>query len=545
MKRILKWIAIVIAVLIVIALALPFLIDVNTFRPQIELQLTEALGRKVTVGNLKLSILSGSVGADDIAIADDPSFANTPFIRAKALNVGVELMPLIFSKQLHVTELSLTEPQVTLLRAPSGRWNYSTLGGNAASKPATPATSSDANSFQQNLSVAKLTIKDGRVSIADTKAPVKPHVYDNVNIEVKNFSFASQFPFTLSAKLPGGGTLKLDGTAGAINPNDTAQTPLQAKLEVKKLDLGKSGFVDPSAGIAGVADFDGSLISDGKVVQTSGTITADSLKLSPKGTPGKTPVRVRYATVYELQKQTGRLTQGDLSVDKAVAKLGGTYDLSGESPAVNMKLNADNMPVDDLVTMLPPMGVVLPSGSSLKGGTLSADFTIVGPVERLVINGPVKLVNTKLAGFDMGSKLSAISSLGGAKTGSDTTIQNFSSEVHVSPGGIQTQNVNLVVPSIGTVTGNGTVSPQNALDYKMSASLSGGLGGGLTAMAGGKGGVPFFIQGTASDPKFVPDVKGMLGNQLSNRLGGQIPGGKSTQGLTDAVTGLFGKKKKQ
>jgi len=545
MKRILKWIAIVIAVLIVIALALPFLIDVNTFRPQIESQLTEALGRKVTVGNLKLSILSGGVGADDIAIADDPSFANTPFIRAKALNVGVELMPLIFSKQLHVTELSLTEPQVTLLRAPSGRWNYSTLGGNAASKPAPPATSSNANSFQQNLSVAKLTIKDGRVSIAETKAPVKPHVYDNVNIEVKNFSFASQFPFTLSAKLPGGGTLKLDGTAGAINPNDTAQTPLQAKLEVKKLDLGKSGFVDPSAGIAGVADFDGTLISDGKVVQTSGTITADSLKLSPKGTPGKTPVRVRYATAYELQKQTGRLTQGDLSVDKAVAKLGGTYDLSGESPAVNMKLNADNMPVDDLVTLLPPMGVVLPSGSSLKGGTLSADFTIVGPVERLVINGPVKLVNTKLAGFDMGSKLSAISSLGGAKTGSDTTIQNFSSEVHVSPGGIQTQNVNLVVPSIGTVTGNGTISPQNALDYKMSASLSGGLGGGLTAMAGGKGGVPFFIQGTASDPKFVPDVKGMLGNQLSNRLGGQIPGGKSTQGLTDAVTGLFGKKKKQ
>jgi len=545
MKRILKWIAIVIAVLIVIALALPFLIDVNTFRPQIESQLTEALGRKVTVGNLKLSILSGSVTADDIAIADDPSFANTPFIRAKALNVGVELMPLIFSKQLHVMELSLTEPQVTLLRAPSGRWNYSTLGGNAASKPATPATSSDANSFQQNLSVAKLTIKDGRVSIAETKAPVKPHVYDNVNIEVKNFSFASQFPFTLSAKLPGGGTLKLDGTAGAINPNDTAQTPLQAKLEVKKLDLGKSGFVDPSAGIAGVADFDGTLISDGKVVQTSGTITADSLKLSPKGTPGKTPVRVRYATAYELQKQTGRLTQGDLSVDKAIAKLGGTYDLSGESPAVNMKLNADNMPVDDLVTMLPPMGVVLPSGSSLKGGTLSADFTIVGPVERLVINGPVKLVNTKLAGFDMGSKLSAISSLGGAKTGSDTTIQNFSSEVHVAPGGIQTQNVNLVVPSIGTVTGNGTISPQNALDYKMSASLSGGLGGGLTAMAGGKGGVPFFIQGTASDPKFVPDVKGMLGNQLSNRLGGQIPGGKSTQGLTDAVTGLFGKKKKQ
>jgi AsmA protein len=236
-------------------------------------------------------------------------------------------------------------------------------------------------------------------------------------------------------------------------------------------------------------------------------------------------------------------------VGKAIAKVGGTYDLSGDSPAINVKLNADNMPVDDLVTLLPAMGVVLPSGSSLQGGTLSADLTAVGPVEKLVINGPVKLVNTKLAGFDMASKLSSILNLGGgAKSESDTTIQNFSSDVHVAPGGIQTQNVNLVVPSIGTVKGNGTVSPQSALDYKMSASLSGELGGGLTSVAGsggGKGGIPFFIQGTASDPKFVPDVKGMLSSQISNHLGGQVPGGQNVQGLTDAVSGLFGKKKKK
>ncbi len=103
--------------------------------------------------------------------------------------------------------------------------------------------------------------------------------------------------------------------------------------------------------------------------------------------------------------------------------------------------------------------------------------------------------------------------------------------------------MNLVVPSIGTVTGSGTVSPQDALDYKMSASLSGGVGGGLTAVTGGKGGIPFFIQGTASQPKFVPDVKGMVTGRLG-QLGGQVPGGQNTQGLVNAVGGLFGKKKK-
>jgi AsmA protein len=548
MKKLLKWIAIIIAVLIVTALAVPFLINVNSFRPQIESTLTDALARKVTVGNLSLSILSGSVGADDIAIADDPSFAGTPFIQAKQLKIGVELTPLIFSKQIHVTELTLKEPKVVLLRAPSGRWNFSTLGGSSANKPAAAAAPSGTSSFQQNLSAAKLTIKDGQVGFAETKAPKKARVYSNVNVSVRDFSFASQFPFTLTADLPGGGNAKLDGTAGPINPNDAAVTPLQAKVEVKKLDLGKSGFVDPSTGIGGVADFDGTVTSDGKQAQSDGNMTASSLKLSPKGTPAKTAVKLRYATTYELQKQTGRLTQGDVSVGKAVAKLGGTYDLSGDSPAVNMKLNADNMPVDDLETMLPALGVVLPSGSSLQGGTLSANLTVVGPVEKLVIDGPVKLASTKLAGFSMASKLSSMLSLGGGKSESDTVIQNFSSDVHVSPGGIQTQNVSLIVPSIGTVTGNGTVSPQDALDYKMSASLNGGLGG-LTTVAGGKGGIPFFIHGTAADPKFMPDVKGMmsgqLGSQLSKQLGANAPGGQNTQGVVDAIGGLFGKKKKQ
>jgi len=565
MKRALKIVAIVIGVLIVVVLALPFIVNVNNFRPRIESELTTALGRKVSIGNLSLSLWSGSLAADDIAIADDPAFGNAPFIRAKSLGVGVEVMPLIFSKTLHITDLTLTQPQVTLLRAHSGRWNFSTLGNAspqakqsapptpaapaAAQKSSPPAESGSDQSFQQNLSVGKLSIKDGVVSIGDSGTSAKPRVYKNVNVTVKNFAFTSQFPFTLAADLPGGGTLKLDGTGGPINPSDAAATTLQAKVSVKGLDVAASGFVDPSSGISGIANFDGTVTSDGKQANSSGNATADKLKLSPKGSPSQKTVNLKYATTYDLQKQAGRLTQGDVSVGKAVAKLGGTYDLNGDSAALNMKLNADNMPVDDLETMLPPLGVTLPSGSSLQGGTLSSDLTIVGPVSKLVITGPVKLADTKLHGFDMGSKMSAISALAGIKTGQDTAIQVFSSNVHVAPSGIQTENVNLVVPSIGTLTGAGTVSPENTLDYKMTASLNGTGVSTLSQFAGvggGKGGsIPFFIQGTAANPKFVPDVKGMLGSQLGNRLGSQVPGGQNGQNVVNSITGLFGKKKKQ
>ena len=85
MKSVLKIVAIVVAVLLVIVIALPFVIDVNRFRPQIESQLSSALGRQVGLGNLSLSLLSGSVVANDITIADDPAFSKSPFVTAKSL----------------------------------------------------------------------------------------------------------------------------------------------------------------------------------------------------------------------------------------------------------------------------------------------------------------------------------------------------------------------------------------------------------------------------------------------------------------------------
>ena len=586
MKKVIKWIAIIIAILIVLVLVTPFVINVNDFRPRIESELTDALGRKVTVGNLSLSLWSGSLAADNIAVADDPAFGNAAFIKAESLNVGVNLVPLIFSKTLEVRDITLTRPQVSLLHAPGGKWNFSTLGsspsenagqsGAAPQEPSKPGTStksaekkpagesqqkaapapgnqsSSEQSLEQNLSVAALNIRNGQISVADTNAPSKARVYTNVDISVKKFSFTSQFPFTLSANLPGGGNAKLDGTGGPINRSDTSLTPLEAKISVNQLDIAKSGFIDPSTGFAGLANFAGTVESDGNKARSMGNATAEHLKLSPKGTPAQSTIAMKYATTYELAKQVGQLTQGDVSVGKASAKLSGSYDLHGQSPTLNMKLNADNMPVDDLETLLPALGVVLPSGSKLQGGALTADLTINGPVDKLVIAGPVKLANTKLAGFDMGSKFSAISALGGAKTGPDTSIQNFSSNVHYSPSGIQSNNVNLVIPALGTMQGNGTVSPQDALDFKMTADFNGSVVSGLTKMAGvGANGatIPFSITGTASNPKFMPDVKGMLGSQLGSQLkknlGSQVPGGQNAQGVVNAISGLFGKKQPQ
>src|ERR1700716_3561797 len=121
--------AIVVGLVLVVSLGFWLFSDVNQFRSTLEDKLSAALGRKVTVGHIRLALLSGGMSVDDLAIADDPAFSAQPFVTAKGVTVGVDLMPLILSRSLRVESFRLEQPRVVLLRAASGTWNFSRLGG--------------------------------------------------------------------------------------------------------------------------------------------------------------------------------------------------------------------------------------------------------------------------------------------------------------------------------------------------------------------------------------------------------------------------------
>jgi AsmA protein len=540
----------IVVILVILILILPFVIDVNKFRPQIESAANSALNRKVAIGNIRLALLSGGVSIDNLSISDDPAFSPSAFLTAKSVAVGVELLPLIFSRELHVTGITIDQPHITLLQSPSGVWNFSSMGATSGgSKPVAAApSSSTTSSAEQNISVQKIEITNGELSVGKTNSN-KRNEYTDVNFEASNVSYTSQFPFTLTAKTPGNGTLKLTGKTGPVNQSNAAATPMNANLEVHNLDLTATGFMEPSSGIAGLLDFTGTLNSDGRLLSSNGTISANKLKLVPGGSPAAKAVQVNYATDYQMQPQTGTLKQGDLKIGNAVAHLTGTFNNSGETPSVVMKLNGENMPASDLEAVLPAVGVTLPAGASLKEGTINVSLSISGPVNRLVTTGPVKLSNAKLTGFDLGGKMGALSSFAGIPKASDTVIETFSSDVRVAPEGIRSDNLNLVVPAIGSITGNGTISANQALDFKLVAHLSGstspiGKLAGIAALGGGQkggAGIPFKIQGTTSNPVFVPDVTGIASGLGKGVVSGVPTGGES---LGKQLGGLFGGKKK-
>ena len=527
---------IVIGLLVIIVVAMPFIIDANQFRPKVESEASAALGREVKVGNLDLSLLHGGVMASDVTVGDDPAFSRDPFVKTKSLKIGVEMWPLISARVIRVTSLTVEEPQISLVRSAAGKWNFDSLGAHPAKK-ATP-TSPVSGSGQ--FSIKDLNLKDGRIDVVQGG---KRHTYEDVDVSIQNLTDKSVFPFLVEAKAPGGGTFKVQGTAGPMDSGDMTATPMNGNVTIKGLDLAATGFVPAESGLAGTLDYDGIIKSDGKKIHSEGRAIASKLRVVKSGAPARQPVTIDYASDLDIAQHQGVLTKGDIAIGQSqTAHLTGTYNTKGDSIVLKARLRGTGMPVNSLEGLLPAFGVVLPQGTQLQGGTVNTDLQIQGPLDRLVTSGPIDVINAKLGGFNLKSRAQGLSSLVGLPSGSDLLIQALKSKLRVAPEGIRADAINLIVPGLGTVTGDGIIGANNSLNFKMRARLQGGgglMGGAsfLSTLGQSKGELPFLIQGTTSNPIFIPDVGAAMTNSLKSPVQG-------AQGLGEMLGGLFGKKKK-
>jgi AsmA protein len=546
-KHWIKYAAIAVGLVILVLIAIPLFVNVNTFRPLIEQQLTTALNRKVTLGDLSLSIFSGSVTAKDLAIAGDPQFNETTFLTAKSLHIGVQLKPLLFNHQILIEDLAIDTPQIHLVHAANGQWNFSSLG-----RPPNPnAQPKDIPDFN----VDKLSITNGHAVVESLPAAGAPLVYDAISLSVDQFSLKKQFPFTLAATLPAQGTLSLTGKAGPIDPHDAAHTTFDAQLTLRHIDPVAAGFLEPSAGISLLADIDAHAVSNGQTVTSNGTLHTQNLKLRSTATPAPKPIDITYTVAHNLATNSGQLQDAAFQTGKVVAHITGSYVLTPAPAHLNLKLVAQSLLIDDLQAILPAAGIRLPNGSVLRGGTLTTTLAVTGPITALTIDGPVQLDNTSLNGFNLGSQLKSVASAAAGNSGNLTNFQTIRLNFHLANENVTASNINVVMPAIGQATGNGTVAASGALNFNLNLKLSTTSGVGGTAVGilsalsatGGQvssqiaaNGIPVAVTGTTSNPIITPNVNSMIKNNAASVLG------KSTgnQQVTDALGSLFGGKKK-
>lgn len=544
MKKTWIKVAIAAAALILVVAIIPLFINADTLRPTVESQLSNSLGRKVTLGHLGFSLFTGSLVAEDISIADDPAISSTPFLAAERLHIGVELWPFLAHRSVQITDITIESPSIHIIRAQNGTWNFSSLGNTASS-------ASQGSATPPSLSVGQLSIKHGSATLTSFAGPSKPIACNDINVTIDKFSFTQPFPFKLSLELPANGSLKLDGAAGPVSQTDASKTPFQAKLDLKHFDPVAVGLVQPADGISMVADFSAQIASDGGNLTSNGTIVASQLKLARNGSPAQRPVNLDYSISDNLATRQGQVNDLTVHTGPVAAHVNGTFGMTEQGAVLDLHLAAPNLPIDAIEHLLPAAGITLPSGSSLHGGTLNANLAVQGPANAITISGPVEVDDTQLAGFDLGSRIEGLNPLAGTHGG--TKIDKLSTTLNSSPQITRFDNIYASVPSIGTASGSGTVSADGALDFQLTAkfSSSSALGavanGGLNAVGVALGGnakmadkgIPLTITGTTSNPSIKANVGSMLKQQVSGGLLGHIAGQQtgSTAGKLKSLLG--------
>lgn len=543
MKRLLKIAAGLLALAVIALLALPFLIDANRFRPLLEQQLSQALGRQVTIGNLSLALLEGGVSATDLSISEDPAFGKQPFLSAKTLHVGVDLPVLIFSRALHVQEITIDGADLTLVQTTEGHWSFSSLGATNTPAPAVanPAPAPSAAETPLDLSIKDIRIQNAHVGLVQGTAKRE---FKNVNVELQDFSTTAALPFSLSADV-GGGKVSLTGTAGPIAKANTEETPFDTQVEIKALDLGAAGFTDPESGLAGVLTFTGSVNSNGTTAAVKGAATVDRLRLSRPGAIATRPVASNLALVHNLKTRSGNIARSTIKLGSATATISGSYDLTTSSPTINAALAGPNMPLPELLAFLPVFDVVLPSGATIEGGTVTIGLASRGTIQHLNTSGSVKIEKTKLANYDLGSKLRIVQQLAGLPTTAATDIDLAGASFDMGPFGTRLRDIKFVAPSIGQLSGEGTVSLLHELDFRMSAVVkTGGLLAAALQQRGDTTTVPFFIQGTSANPVFKANVNAIANEKLQQALKNPEGAVKNARELVNTAKGILNMFKK-
>jgi len=213
----------IVALLVVGLVALPVLIDVNSYKPLIVSQVKTATGRDLVIdGPISLSLLPvPTVSVTGVKFFNAPGSKNPNMVEVKSVTVKPSLLALL-GGSIEVSEVTLVEPKIVLEINAAGKPNWEFAPSVAEAKPAAAKPASP-----RPLSLGQLTIDNGTLIFSDSKAGL------SVAAEKANFTASVgsiDGPYSLSGGASvNGAPLRLDLSVGARSSNGhTADLALQA-----------------------------------------------------------------------------------------------------------------------------------------------------------------------------------------------------------------------------------------------------------------------------------------------------------------------------
>jgi AsmA protein len=376
-------------------------------------RLSAAIGREVKVSDARLRILPNPrvvlAGAEIAGRAGEP-----PLAKLDSLDVEVRLWPLVRSlgSDVEVEGITLVRPEVNLVRAKDGSWNYEGLGGGAAAeKPAAKEPGKpEAADGGPTVFVARARLQDGALRLVDrsqgrddaavalTKMDLDASGGLGEKLEVK-------FSAALAAEQK---NVELDLSSprlpGKIAPGSYPE--LQGRFAVRGLALQRLRGLLP-ANLAqiftgGRVDAEAKLSSEpgGAAYRLEGGGKLAELRLRGEPASGSFTLRGRA----DPKAGTARLEVTDLAVKGPGVDMGGTATLETKPVRARFALKGALLDLGTVLGLVPqdPSAAKAPASDVPEGALLPP--AMAREVEAVDVAGTIaidRVVNGKLAATDV------------------------------------------------------------------------------------------------------------------------------------------------
>jgi AsmA protein len=399
MGKIFKWLLIAtgaFAGLIILAiLVVPMFLDVNSYKPQIEQQVTRATGRSFVLGGeIDLSIFPWvGVSLSDLTLGSPEGFDQQTFITVKEFEVRVKVLPL-FSKNVEIKKFVVDSPEIFLVKDKTGATNWDMGGAQASTSQKQPGDKSASASEQavkdlpiKALSVEEFAIRKGLVHYSDLGLKVKKEVSD-ITLNLENLTLEDQIKVAFSA-VADGYPISLDGFVGPIGPKPGSGTiPLELTLKaLNEITMKVTGkLIDPVTTPEFDIDIALASFSPKKLMTTLGVsepiTTADpkvleslKLNLTLKGDPKKVTV-----------------SNGTLDLDDSTLTFSARAG-NFSKPDIGFNMTLDSIDLDRYLPPKQPSAkpsetAAPPPEPVAAASTAKIDYT---PLRTLTIDGTIKI----------------------------------------------------------------------------------------------------------------------------------------------------------
>jgi AsmA protein len=545
MKKILLGIGILLALVLVLALILPFIVDLNSYQAQYRPVIEETLNRKVTLKDIRLTIIPRiGVRIAGFTVMDDPAFGEQPFASLSSLDIGVKLGPLLH-KRVEVEEITLRDPIITVIKNPQGVLNTASLGKKGPPKPEAPAAPSAEGPLHilSMLAVDQVSITGGKLRYSDQSA-LKPtdYVLEKLQFLLKGVGLGRTPTLHMATTIqPYSLPVSMDGRVG----------PLKETLDFETIDLtillGKIALAVKGSDIGG----------DLKLAITSAAINTADL---PMALPLKKPIEVKNLKIAaEVQGPHTKLENLSLDVFGGQVVSQGDLTTGAKSPPFDGKVAIQGLQLGPVMEAVGTEKVSISGTAATDLGLRGAGFSMPELTDALQGTGHLVVKDGKIEGVNLLKEAFALLKAVGIKQdlANATVFSTIASDVAIKHGVITVEHL-LMDSHDFQATGTGTVGFDKVLNLKINLNLAEAISQSIAgsspmakmAMTGGRISVPMVITGTAQAPSYGLDTKALgakaqeqIKEQVKERAGellkGKIGGGSGEKGQ-DTLKKLFG-----